>query len=174
MVKDGSLVVHSSRHGRRMVAHIIVVVAVAVLGLSGLSFSAASAPRFREKALASHVPQRALAETGVVVPSVTTDEFEMAVADGGPVVLDISSELCGPCKLMECELDRVSEQFLGQVQVLKVDLSIGTALAKDLGVRMLPSIFLFNKGSMTPVKSFAGLVKSNILSEAIRNDLLVA
>jgi len=61
------------------------------------------------------------------------------------VLLYFSTSWCAPCKTMAPIMDEVSTQFAGQLKTIKIDVDEQTKLAKQLDVRGVPTLVLFDK-----------------------------
>eukprot|EP00930_Biecheleria_cincta_P012298 TRINITY_DN11592_c0_g1_i1.p1 TRINITY_DN11592_c0_g1~~TRINITY_DN11592_c0_g1_i1.p1 ORF type:complete len:180 (+),score=33.55 TRINITY_DN11592_c0_g1_i1:17-556(+) len=100
-------------------------------------------------------------------------EFQEAVAEGLPVLVDFTSSFCGPCKLMHKVIDKMEKQFEGRVKVLTLELDRVPDLASEFGVRKLPTALLFGAGSRTPVQTFSGLQAGAQIQQAIEQQLQI-
>ncbi|HEX4130499.1 MAG TPA: thioredoxin domain-containing protein [Pirellulales bacterium] len=63
-----------------------------------------------------------------------------------PVVVKFGAPWCGPCRMIDPELDRLASS--GQVAVVKIDVQRNRDLARHYRVSSIPSVFLFNKGTV--------------------------
>lgn len=69
----------------------------------------------------------------------TTEVFQSDI----PVLVDFGTEWCAPCKQLEPVLDEIAAEMAGRVKIVKVDLDKDPDTATRLGVRGMPSLFLF-------------------------------
>uniref|UniRef100_A0A7N0TZ73 Thioredoxin domain-containing protein n=1 Tax=Kalanchoe fedtschenkoi TaxID=63787 RepID=A0A7N0TZ73_KALFE len=98
--------------------------------------------RVRRRAVSGCV--RASLETAAIVGKVTEvdkDTFWPIVEAAGdkPVVLDMYTQWCGPCKVMAPRFKELSEKYL-DVVFLKLDCNQDNKpLAKELGIRVVPT-----------------------------------
>jgi thioredoxin 1 len=77
----------------------------------------------------------------------TTFDAEVRQADL-PVVVDFWAEWCGPCKQIGPALEELSTEYEGRIKVVKVDVDSNPSTAASLGVRGIPSLFLFKNGQI--------------------------
>ena len=80
----------------------------------------------------------------------TSDSASAAASDetGLPVLLDLGSTTCVPCKTMAPILDEMRETFAGQFDVRFVNVKEDATLAREYGVRIIPTqIYLDDKGN---------------------------
>jgi len=88
--------------------------------------------------------------------AVTDATFETEVVSSDiPVVVDFWAEWCGPCKQIGPALEELSEEFAGQVKIVKVNVDENPASPSQLGVRGIPALFLFKGGQVVANKTGA-------------------
>lgn len=83
-----------------------------------------------------------------------TFEQEVLNADT-PVLVDFWAPWCGPCKAIGPTFESVAAEYQGKVKFVKVNVD-ETELAAKFGVRGIPTMMLFNAGSV--VKSKSGMM----------------
>lgn len=87
---------------------------------------------------------------------VTDDTFDAEVRNSDiPVVVDFWAPWCGPCKQIGPALEELSEEYAGQVKIVKVNVDEDQANAGQLGVRGIPALFLFKDGEVVSNKTGA-------------------
>lgn len=95
----------------------------------------------------------------VTVKNVETAEFEEAVLRRSfdtPVLVDFWAEWCGPCKVLGPILERVAAEYVGQMELVKIDSDANQQLAQHFEVQGIPTVIAFKDGA--PVDRFTGAI----------------
>lgn len=80
---------------------------------------------------------------------ITSKDFQSKVLDADkPVLVDFFATWCGPCKRLAPVLDDVAQEKAGQAHVYKVDIDQSPDLAASYRVSSVPTLILFDKGSI--------------------------
>ncbi len=88
--------------------------------------------------------------------AVTDDTFDAEVRQSDvPVVVDFWAEWCGPCKMIGPALEELSEEYGDQIKIAKVNVDENPNSPAQLGVRGIPSLFLFKDGQVVSNKTGA-------------------
>jgi thioredoxin 1 len=77
----------------------------------------------------------------------TTFENEVKKADL-PVLVDFWAEWCGPCRMVAPIIEELSEEFAGQLKVVKLDVESNPAVAQAYNIRGIPALLLFKNGQV--------------------------
>jgi thioredoxin len=64
-----------------------------------------------------------------------------------PVLVDFYADWCGPCHMMAPALDDFARQHAGDAVVLKLDTDANPKLAGRYGIRGIPTLIVFDKGT---------------------------
>lgn len=89
-----------------------------------------------------------------------------------PVLVDFWAPWCGPCKQLTPALERVIAAFKGKVGLVKVNVDENQALAGQLGVQSIPTVFGFVAGR--PVDGFMGAVPESEITRFVERLLEAA
>jgi len=79
--------------------------------------------------------------------SVTEASFDADVISNKlPVLVDFWAEWCGPCKSLMPTLEKVSAEYDGKVNFMKVNVDENASVRDKFSVRGIPTMILFNEG----------------------------
>jgi len=97
---------------------------------------------------------------------VTEKDFEKEVLVSElPVLVEFGATWCGPCKVVEPELQALAQEYAGRAKVLTVDIDASPFLARQLGIQSVPTFLVFHQGR--PVSGKAGALKKAQLAELL-------
>lgn len=85
--------------------------------------------------------------------AVTDATFEEEVLKSDvPVVVDFWAEWCGPCKMIGPVLEELAGEYGDKVKIAKVNVDENPASPAQMGVRGIPTLFLFKDGQVVSNK----------------------
>ncbi|MCB2054132.1 MAG: thioredoxin [Geminicoccaceae bacterium] len=82
-----------------------------------------------------------------------------------PVLVDFWAPWCGPCKQLTPVLERAVRQARGKVRLVKINIDENQALAQQLRVQSVPTVYAFVSGQ--PVTGFAGAQPESQIKQLI-------
>jgi thioredoxin 1 len=98
--------------------------------------------------------------------AVTEATFEQEVLQSEtPVVVDFWAEWCGPCHAVAPVLERIAEERVGELKVVKVNIDEEQSLAQRFGISSIPTMILFKDGE--PAASAIGAQPKGMLERSL-------
>lgn len=99
---------------------------------------------------------------GDLVKDVTEATFMADVVEASqevPIVVDFWAPWCGPCKTLGPMLEEAVKAKRGKVRMVKVDIDQNQAIAAQLRIQSIPTVYAFWQGQ--PVDGFQGAVQGS-------------
>ncbi|MEZ5816960.1 MAG: thioredoxin [Hyphomicrobiaceae bacterium] len=92
-----------------------------------------------------------------VIKESSTAGFKADVLDASrqmPVIVDFWAPWCGPCKQLTPVIEKVVRSFGGKVRLVKINIDEHPAIAGQLRVQSIPTVYAFRDGR--PIDGFQG------------------
>lgn len=108
-----------------------------------------------------------------IIKDATSASFKTDVLEASrsvPVIVDFWASWCGPCKQLTPILEKIVRGHSGKVKLVKVNVDENQAIAAQLRVQSLPTVYAFRDGQ--PVDGFVGMQPESAVSKFV--DRLVA
>ena len=98
--------------------------------------------------------------------AVTDTSFNEEVIESDiPVLVDFWAPWCGPCRMVSPVVDEISEEYDGQVKVVKVNTDENPSVASQYGIRSIPTLMIFKGGQR--VDMVVGAVPKTTLANTL-------
>lgn len=86
-----------------------------------------------------------------------------------PIIVDFWAEWCGPCKQIGPILEEISNDKKDSIKILKLNIDENPNTPQKYGVRGIPTLMLFKKGSLVDTK--VGSLPKSSLTDWIDSNL---
>lgn len=103
-----------------------------------------------------------------LIKDTTEAEFMVDVIETSndiPVIVDFWAPWCGPCKTLGPQLEAAVTAAKGAVKMVKVNVDEAQAIAGQLQVQSIPTVYAFYKGQ--PIDGFQGAVPGSEINEFV-------
>lgn len=84
-----------------------------------------------------------------------------------PVIVDFWATWCGPCRTLGPALEAAVTAAKGKVRMVKIDVDRNQAIAAQLRIQSIPTVYAFFKGQ--PVDGFQGAIPASEIKKFIDN-----
>ncbi|MCD6115161.1 thioredoxin [bacterium] len=100
----------------------------------------------------------------------TDQNFEQEVLKSEkPVLVDMYSEWCPPCKIISPFLEKIAEEFSEKIKVGKMNVEQSPLTASQYGIEVIPTLLFFKNGKV--IDKIVGAVPYKVLEERVKQNL---
>lgn len=89
--------------------------------------------------------------------------------DQGVHLVDFWAEWCGPCKMLTPVISELKEKYEGKAGIHKVNVDENSELAKEFGIRSIPTVIFFKDGQ--EMERVSGAKEISLYEEKINSFL---
>ena len=95
--------------------------------------------------------------------------FRAAMEEKKTLVVDFWATWCGPCRMLAPVMEKLSEEFEGQAEFVKIDVDDNPELARRFSIMSIPCVMVFKNGALAGKN--AGFIPKAAMQEFIENNL---
>ena len=104
------------------------------------------------------------------VTDVTESTYEEEVAKSKlPVVIDVWTEWCGPCRMFSPIFEELSSEYDNKVKFVKVEADSNESITKKYNIMSIPTTLLIEKGELKAMN--VGAIPKEALKKWIEKNL---
>jgi thioredoxin 1 len=118
---------------------------------------------FTQPVLAANKPVKIAAIKKKAKTTKDIANFNEALKAGVPVIVKLGSDKCIPCRAMNPIIKELAVEQDGKAVFLSLDVYENRELARQAGVRVIPTILFYDKHGKTKAKSEGGMSKEDLL-----------
>lgn len=99
---------------------------------------------------------------------ITSLKLKEKIENGDKVIIDFHAKWCGPCRTMKPTFEKVAEQLKKEnslVELYTMDVEENRDIAIEYGVRAVPTIKVFNGGTVSETKT--GVLMENEIKKLV-------
>lgn len=74
--------------------------------------------------------------------------FRAAMQEKQTLVVDFWATWCGPCRMLAPVMEKLSEEYEGQAQFVKIDVDDNPDLAREYSIMSIPCVMVFQDGKL--------------------------
>ncbi len=74
--------------------------------------------------------------------------FRAAMQEKQTLVVDFWATWCGPCRMLAPVMEKLSEEYEGQAQFVKIDVDDNPDLAREYSIMSIPCVMVFKDGKL--------------------------
>lgn len=100
--------------------------------------------------------------------AITDANFDKTIAKG-VTLIDFWAPWCAPCRIQGPIINDLANDMVGKAKIGKLDVDQNKRVAGKLGIRNIPTIYIFKDGKI--VKQFVGVKPKGVLIKEIENHL---
>ena len=79
-------------------------------------------------------------------------ELQQKIKNGDKVIVEFWGTWCRPCLVMKPIFEKVSKENTSEIQMYTMDIDLNKEIAIGFGIRSIPTIKVFNGGSVIDTK----------------------
>lgn len=106
------------------------------------------------------------------IRQVNEEELEVEIVNREkPLIIDFFATWCGPCVMLQKELEQVAETLGDSVQILKIDCDENEGISSALQIQGLPTLIFVGMDADKPALRTEGLLPAQSIIDIIQNEM---
>lgn len=91
--------------------------------------------------------------------------FRAAMEEKKMLVVDFWATWCGPCRMLAPVMEKLSDEYAGRAEFVKIDVDENPDLAREYGIMSIPCVMVFKGGALAGKN--VGFVPQSAMKEFI-------
>lgn len=91
--------------------------------------------------------------------------FRAAMEEKKTLVVDFWATWCGPCRMLAPVMEKLSDEYAGRAEFVKIDVDENPDLAHEYGIMSIPCVMVFKGGALAGKN--VGFVPQSAMKEFI-------
>lgn len=106
------------------------------------------------------------------IRQVNEEELEVEIVNRDkPMIIDFYATWCGPCLMLQKELEQVAETLGESVTILKIDCDENEGISSALQIQGLPTLIFVGMDPSKPALRTEGLLPAQSIIDIVNNEL---
>ncbi len=103
--------------------------------------------------------------TAAPPPTNTKEEYQQAMKNGKPLLVDFGANSCMPCRQLRPILKEIEKEYTGKASILVIDVYKYQDLAREHRVQLIPTLIFFDKGGKEIYRHVGAWDKDSIVGK---------
>jgi len=156
---------HKDQMGKKSLAEVTPMIEEAIRELKGKEKVEEYVASLKNKAKIEVDESRLKDITAAPPPTNTKEEFQQAMKNGKPVLVDFGANSCMPCRQLRPILKDIEKEYTGKASILVIDVYKYQDLAREHRVQLIPTLIFFDKGGKEIYRHVGAWDKDSIVGK---------
>jgi thioredoxin 1 len=156
---------HKDQMGKKSLAEVTPMIEEAIRELKGKEKVEEYVASLKNKAKIEVDESRLKDITAAPPPTNTKEEFQQAMKNGKPVLVDFGANSCMPCRQLRPILKEIEKEYTGKASILVIDVYKYQDLAREHRVQLIPTLIFFDKGGKEIYRHVGAWDKDSIVGK---------
>jgi thioredoxin 1 len=156
---------HKDQMGKKSLAEVTPMIEEAIRELKGKEKVEEYVASLKNKAKIEVDESRLKDITAAPPPTNTKEEFQQAMKNGKPVLVDFGANSCMPCRQLRPILKEIEKEYTGKASILVIDVYKYQDLAREHRVQLIPTLVFFDKGGKEIYRHVGAWDKDSIVGK---------